>query len=167
MMRGQLRATWQALVERAVAEYRVALGDDLVAVACFGSVVRGDAGPESDLDLYMVTRSHVSSLIDPRLERLRHFRQTPEYQALAREGYRPDPMPVFHTVAELAAHPWILLDIADHGVILYDPEGILTRELEAVRRRLRELGSKRIERPDGSWYWDLKPDWRPGELVEL
>jgi hypothetical protein len=30
-----------------------------------------------------------------------------------------------------------------------------------------ELGSRRIELPDGGWYWDLKPDWRPGEVVDL
>ena len=76
-------------------------------------------------------------------------------------------MPIFHTAAKLRTHPWILLDIADHGRIFLDPEGVLARELEAVRVRLRELGSRRIERPDGSWYWDLKPDWRPGEVVEL
>jgi hypothetical protein len=30
-----------------------------------------------------------------------------------------------------------------------------------------ELGSRRVELADGSWYWDLKPDWRPGEVVDL
>jgi predicted nucleotidyltransferase len=149
-----------------VAEFQAVLGSDLLAVACFGSVARGEPGPESDLDLYVVTRHQIASLLDPRLERLR-LRETPEYRALALDGYRPDPRPIFHSVATLATHPWILLDIADHGVILYDSEGVLGRELVAVRRRLRELGSKRIERPDGSWYWDLKPDWRPGETVEL
>lgn len=163
----RIPAAWRALAERVVAEYRAALGDDLLAVACFGSVARGEPGPESDLDLYVVTREEISTFLDPRLERARRLRETPEYQALARRGYRPDPMPIFHSAAKLAAHPWILLDIADHGVILYDPDGLLARELEAVRWRLRDLGAKRIERPDGSWYWDLKPDWRPGETVEL
>jgi hypothetical protein len=59
------------------------------------------------------------------------------------------------------------LDIAHHGVVLHDPESILERELVAVRRRMAELGSRRIELPDGGWYWDLKPDWRPGEVVDL
>jgi predicted nucleotidyltransferase len=167
VIRSEIPSAWQALAERAATEYRKALGDDLLAVACFGSVARGEPGLDSDLDLYVVTRSRVSSLIDPRLERLRYFRETPEYQTLAREGYRPDPMPIFHTAEELTTHPWILLDIADHGMILHDPDGVLNRELEKVRRRLLELGSKRIQRHDGSWYWDLKPDWRPGDLVEL
>jgi hypothetical protein len=90
-----------------------------------------------------------------------------EYEALVTAGYRPTPSPVPHTVDDLTRHPWILLDIAHHGVVLHDPEAILEREMAAVRRRMAELGSRRIELPDGSWYWDLKPDWRPGEVVDL
>jgi hypothetical protein len=70
-------------------------------------------------------------------------------------------MPIYHTIEQLAAHPWILLDIAHHGIIPYDRESVLARELDAIRRRLLELGSRRVELPDGSWYWQLKPDWGP------
>jgi len=162
-----LTAPWRPLVERVVAEYREALKDDLLAVACFGSVARGKPSPESDLDLYLVTRNEVTILSDRRLGTMSCIRETSEYQTVVRHGYRPDLMPILHSADKLATHPWILLDIADHGVILYDPEGVLARELDAVRRRLKELGSQRIERPDGSWYWDLKPDWRPGEVFSL
>ena len=72
-----------------------------------------------------------------------------------------------HTLDDLARHPWILLDITHHGVILHDPETVIQRELDAVRRRMAELGSIRIALPDGSWFWDLKPDWRRGEVVDL
>lgn len=164
----EIQAPWRAVVDRTVAEYRAALGDDLVAIAVFGSVARGEATTESDLDLYIVTRVPVRILLDPRLDRIRTgIRESPEYCAAVSAGYRPAPMPILHTVEELARHPWILLDITHHGIILYDPAGVLERELEAVRRRLAELGSKRIELPDGTWYWDLKPDWRPGDVVEL
>jgi hypothetical protein len=137
-----------------------------VAIALFGSVARGQARSDSDLDLYVVT--HRPSLGDSRLQRMWGcIDASPEYQALVSAGYQPTPSPVPHTMEELARHPWILLDIAHHGVILYDPESPLERELDAVRRRMAELGSKRIELPDGSGYWDLKPDWRPGEVVDL
>jgi hypothetical protein len=149
-----------------VAEYRAALGDDLVAIALFGSVARGEARPQSDLDLYVVTRK--PSPGDPRLREMwGRIDASSEYRALVRAGYRPTPSPVPHTIGDLARHPWILLDIAHHGVILHDPESILERELNLVRRRMAELGSRRVELPDGSWYWDLKPDWRPGEVIEL
>jgi hypothetical protein len=157
---------WRALADRVVAEYRTALGDDLVAMALFGSVARGQALADSDLDLYVVTRRPI--LGDARLHGTwDRIDASSEYQALVRAGYCPTPSRVPHTVNDLARHPWILLDITHHGVILYDPEGVLERELDAVRRRMAELGSKRVELPDGSWYWDLKPDWRPGEVVDL
>jgi hypothetical protein len=59
-------------------------------------------------------------------------------------------MPILHTATELAVHPWILLDISDHRVILYDPEGVLLREVEAVRSRLEELPDLRHLRVNGS-----------------
>jgi len=29
------------------------------------------------------------------------------------------------------------------------------------------LGSRKVILGNGSWYWDLKPDWKPGEVIEL
>ena len=63
--------------------------------------------------------------------------------------------------------PWLLLDVCDHGIILFDPRAVLACKLASLRLRLRELGSRRIELADGSWYWDLKPDLRPGEVFTL
>ncbi|MGH7277912.1 MAG: nucleotidyltransferase domain-containing protein [Candidatus Rokuibacteriota bacterium] len=166
--RDPVAAPWRALAKRVVGEYATALGDDLLAVALFGSVARGEAGPASDLDLYVVTRHRLSLLGDRRLDGARaRVRESAEYEALVAQGCRPHPAPIFHSAEELAGHPWILLDITHHGIILYDRDGRLTRELDAVRRRLDELGARRIERADGSWYWDLKPDWRPGDVVTL
>ena len=82
-------------------------------------------------------------------------------------GVPTKPMPVFRSEAGLADTPWLLLDIAHHGIMLFDPRGVLTKKLAYVRKRLAELGSRRIELADGSWYWDLKPDLRPGEIVAL
>ena len=54
MTAAPLSPQWRALADRVVAEYRAAIGDDLVAIALFGSVARGQARPDSDLDLYVV-----------------------------------------------------------------------------------------------------------------
>ena len=106
---------WRALADRVVAEYRAALGDDLVAIALFGSVARGQARADSDLDLYVVTRRAI--LGDSRLHGMwGRIDASSEYQALVRAGYHPTPSRVSHTVDDLARHPWILLDISHHGV---------------------------------------------------
>ena len=68
---------------------------------------------------------------------------------------------MFRSEEELADTPWLLLDVCDHGIILFDPRAVLACKLASLRLRLRELGSRRIELADGSWYWDLKPDLRP------
>ena len=60
----------------------------------------------------------------------------------------------------------ILLDILDHGIVLYDA-GPLGDRMRRLRKRMDELGTRKVTHADGSWHWDLKPDWAPGEVVEL
>ena len=50
--------------------------------------------------------------------------------------------------------------------ILYDEGGFFAAVLDRLRARLRQLGSRRIWRGN-AWYWDLKPDFKPGEVFEL
>jgi hypothetical protein len=50
--------------------------------------------------------------------------------------------------------------------IVHDPDGFLAGYLERFRARLAELGARRIWRGN-AWYWDLKPDFKPGEIIEL
>ena len=98
----------------------------------------------------------------------RALEKTPEWQALDRRGILGDPYPIFFSDERLATDtPWLLLDVQDHGAILYDPHEILARKLEALRQRMQELGATKHIVPDGSWYWDLKPDWKRGEIFEL
>lgn len=50
--------------------------------------------------------------------------------------------------------------------ILYDPEGFLAASFDRLRTRLQQLGSRRIRRGN-AWYWELKPDLKPGEVFTL
>ena len=36
-----------------------------------------------------------------------------------------------------------------------------------LRKRLDELKARRIYLKNGTWLWDLKPDIKPGEVVEI
>jgi hypothetical protein len=38
--------------------------------------------------------------------------------------------------------------------------------LECLRKKLRQLGAQR-KRMGKVWYWDLKPDYKPGEVIDL
>jgi len=155
------------LLGRLLALLQAEFGDDLLAVALFGSVARGHGGPLSDLDLLIVHRGPREAALDRFLEVTRELRDGPEYKRLMTEGFLPDPYPVFLSVDELERHPWLLLDVVDHGIILFDPQGRLGDELRRVGQRLADLGARKVTLPDGTWYWDLKPDWKPGETVEI
>jgi len=159
-----------AVVRRYTELLRAHFGNKLKAVAVFGSLARGEAKfPESDIDLLLVLEGARGS-IGKRLKMLKSIRKqleaTLEYKAFKqRYGYGPVLCPHVFNVKELQRHPPLLLDLTEDAVILYD-SGVLKRELKRLRQRLKELGARRVER-GRFWYWILKPDIKPGEVVEL
>ncbi len=170
MTNGQAKLTYplsRPLLEKLLAWLEDSLGGELLAAALFGSVARGQGTAQSDLDLLVVHRGPAPGMVDLFADLLRRLRQSEEYKALQAQGFLPDPYPVFFTREALAGHPWLLLDILDHGIILFDSDGVLAVELERLRKRLRDLGARKVELADGTWYWDLKPDWKPGDVIEI
>ena len=136
-------------------------GERLVSVAIYGSAARGEAGEESDLDVLVVAED----LPDDLGERLR-------ISGRLAISLRPPPgvpsplSAVLLTPREVSRNPPILLDLVEDAVILYDRGGFLSRALERLRKRLKELGAKRV-RTERGWYWVLKPDAKFGEVVEI
>ena len=141
--------------------------DDFLACALFGSVARGVATFLSDIDLLIVHQKCPRDMAKEFSKVVIMLRQTKEYKSLLAKGFLPEPYPVFLNEEKLKKHPWILLDILDHGIILTDRNGILKKELGLIRKKLEEFGSYKVTLPDKTWYWVLKPDWRPGEIIQL
>jgi hypothetical protein len=54
----------------------------------------------------------------------------------------------------------------DDGQILYDHSGFWQDYVTALREKLSLLGARKIVQGD-RWYWDLKPDYRRGEVFEI
>lgn len=139
----------------------------LISVAVFGSVGRGTPRPESDVDLLIVAED----LPQGRVQRAAEFRQVEalvaeELSELRRAGVNTELSPVFRTSAELATGSPLMLDMVEDVRILHDSGGTLQEALEQFRARLQRLGARRVWRGD-AWYWDLKPEYRPGEVFEL
>lgn len=135
-------------------------GADLVSVVLFGSRARGEAKPESDIDVLIVIRG----LPRRRFERYEGMRALAEQVS---EAFASAVVPILLTPEE-AEHvkPYYLGMLSGH-VILYDRGGFFAGVLERLRWRLAELGARRYVDEDGYEYWDLKPDWKPGDVVEL
>jgi len=142
-------------------------GEDVIlAFALFGSVARGEARAGSDIDILIVHKELDFNPTGRFVKVFFELKEEAEYKRLKRSGLSPYPSPIFMSEQALWEYPLILLDILDHGLILYDT-GVLKKRLDALKKRLSELGSKKVILENGRWYWDLKPDWKPGEVIQL
>jgi hypothetical protein len=155
-----LTLLWKRGLDRYVDLLKELLGADLISVVLFGSWARGTARPESDLDLLVVARDLPRS----RLERHRLLYRIARGVS---EEFADTVAPVRLTPEEAErVRPFYLGMLSGH-VVLWDANGFFQRVLERLRARLAELGARRYVDEDGYEFWDLKPDWKPGDVVSL
>lgn len=86
---------------------------------------------------------------------------------MRKKGVRTKIYNIITCEKDLRENPLILLDFLEEGKILYDREGRMKELLEKLKKRLKELGVKKVVLKDGRWYWDLKPSLKPGETLEI
>jgi len=163
----KLREPYRSLLEKLVGALRERFGGDLTSVVVYGSVARGEAERDSDVDLLVVVRNLPRS----RLARQDLFIEVEEVlegevRKLEEDGYRIDFSPILLTPEEAARARPLYLDMVEDAVILYDRDGFFAHVLAKLRARLEELGAERV-RLGKRWYWILKRDYRWGEVIEL
>jgi hypothetical protein len=50
--------------------------------------------------------------------------------------------------------------------ILYDRDDFFRLRMRNLKMRLKGLGARRVFQ-GSAWWWDLKPDFKPGDMVTL
>ena len=87
----------------------------------------------------------------------------PTYRKMRKEGFYPQFSPIPYRPEGLRETPPLLLDLVkDAGVIKDD--GTFGRKMAELRKRLSELGAKRVATKKGNRYWILKPRVERGEV---
>jgi predicted nucleotidyltransferase len=162
-----LKETFAELADRTVSATRALYGNRLVSVVLYGSVARGTMRHDSDMDLLVVA----DALPDGRLNRVREFEAVEEslkedFSRAASRGVHTALSPVFKTTREVQAGSPLFLDMVEDARVLYDRNEFFAQELTHLRKKLSRLGARRVWKGN-AWYWDLKPDYRPGEVFEL
>jgi uncharacterized protein len=142
-------------------------GERLISLAVYGSVGRSTARPDSDLDILVIAHP----LPNGRIPRIREFDVVEKnMEAALLEGRKKGFNTVLSTVIksphEVRMGSPLFLDMTEDAVILFDRDGFFKSEMTAFKKRLDKLGAKRIWRGD-SWFWDLKPDYKTGEIFEI
>ena len=144
-------------------------GESLKGVLLFGSVARGDWTESSDMDLLVILDSLEGGRRAASREMLRlesELRGTREHAEAVAKGFYPT-FEVYPLAADDALHyRRLYLDALTEGIVLFDRDDFLLRLIESFKKRLKELGSKRIELPGVGHYWVIA-DIKPGEAVEL
>lgn len=143
------------------------LRDNLISVVVYGSVARGSARKDSDIDILIVAENLPKS----RMERQEMFLEIerplePLISELWDRGFYVDFSPLILSREEASKIRPIYLDMVEDAIILFDRNSFFTNVLERLRRRLKELGARR-EWIGDKWYWVLKPDIKFGEVVEI
>ena len=139
------------------------LGLRLRSLVLFGSVARGQATARSDVDLLLIAEDLPRSLVERRRPLLAAWSEARTRHALPAVEWNL----VTKTPEEARYHSPLYLDIVEDGILLVDRGRFFETVLDAMRARMRELGSRRVFLDDGSWYWNLKPDFQFGEVVEI
>ena len=133
----------------------------LISLVVFGSVGRGTARPDSDIDLLLV----VKDLPDGRIARVKEF--VPIEIALSNTiRTHFELSPVFKTPEEITNGSPLLLDMIEDSRVLFDRDDFFQRAMKNLQERLQRLGARRIWQGN-AWYWDLKPDYKQGETFEI
>lgn len=155
------------LQEALIGACRTHYGTNLVSLVLFGSVARGTPHGFSDVDVLVVARG----LPDGRWNRVGDF--APVEAEVERRaghwrgrGWEWELSPHFKTPAEAEAGSPLFLDMIEDARILLDEGAFFAARLERLRGVLRRQGSRRIW-TGRTWHWELKPDFRPGDRIEL
>jgi hypothetical protein len=161
------REAFEEIVQALPAACLAVYGERLRSVALYGSVARGTMRPDSDVDVLIV----VERLAPSRSARMDEFEGVDQHLsgkvAAARErGVDTIVIPTIKTPDELRAGSMLYLDMVTEARILLDREHLLRRYLDDLGRRLRAMGARRVPF-GGSYYWELKPDFRWGDRIEL
>ncbi len=147
---------------------RKRFGEHLVSVVLFGSCARGTATTNSDVDLLVVAEDLPVDRWDRQEINIRLSRELePLLEDIAREtAWYPYLSVILETPDEARRFHRIYLDMVEESRLLYDRDGLFASVLQSVKRKIAELGAKRVQVGE-KWYWDLIPDFKPGKVVDL
>lgn len=164
----QLNEAAEQVIRAFLAQLHQRLGHRLVSVVLFGSAARGELGPTSDIDLLVIAEQLPKGAFR-RSEPIQQAREAigPVCDALfERLGWYPYISVILKTPQEAERGSRLFLDMVEDAKVLYDRGGFFQQRLNCLQAKLKRLGARRIV-INGTWYWDLKPDYRWGDVIEL
>jgi len=149
-------------------------GDELISVILYGSVVKDSFQlGRSDVDLLYILEDGSGNVWKREESVFKGFKSTWEYRAcdywLKTQGFYGYPEVSMASLQKSYAKTFqpMYLDMLSHRAVLYDKEEFFQKLMEKLQKALKALGTVRIEHPDGTYGWIIKPNIVPGESIEI
>ncbi|MEM2739512.1 MAG: nucleotidyltransferase domain-containing protein [Candidatus Bathyarchaeia archaeon] len=145
-------------LSKAAKELEEIYREEFLGLALFGSWARGEAEPDSDIDVFIILNSLSGFEVRSKI-----------YGVIASKVSRPvtliDARLSDVSKEELEVTP-LLLNILYDAIIVYDRLGILRELVEDVRRLIEKAKLTRYRTPDGKYGWK-KIDDKALEPIEV
>ncbi len=142
------------------------LSDDLLSVGLFGSVAKGTAQKDSDLDLFIIMKNLNLSFV----ERIEYFLRLKQNSSIREEiaflrsyGYNPKINFIIKEKSELSSS-FFTIDITFDMLILYDV-GVLKHFLQKNKEKIEQEGIEKKYFKNQKYYLDLNIDF--GEVYKF
>lgn len=158
---------YKELLNDFIAIVKNTLGDQVISIILYGSVARGTAKTDSDVDLLVILKEAASQYwkrLQPFFSILKETRKHQSWEKLEKQGINPSLNLLLFSLEEANEDRYLYMDMIEEALILLDRESFFQSRLESFRQRLKNLGAKKVKR-DGNWFWELKPDLKPGEKI--
>ncbi|MCS7094681.1 MAG: nucleotidyltransferase domain-containing protein [Thaumarchaeota archaeon] len=151
------------LLEFVLARLWEGFGERLRTVLLFGSVARGKAVENSDVDLLVVADGMPPRYGDRVRLVLRMVEGWEEVKnsISSRFGVHPVPEMLLLDTEEVDTSQPFYLDLVHEAIIMYDRGGFMADKLETLRSRLTAEGVQRIQLMNGKWYWVMPQNMTP------
>ncbi len=149
-------------------------GDELISIVLYGSAVKAafQLG-RSDIDLFYIVEDDSRNVWQREEVLFKCFQSTWEYRAcdywFKAQGFYGYPEVTAASLQRSCARTFqpVYLDMISYRAVLCDAEDFFQNLMKKLKEALEALGTVRIERPDGTYFWFLKPDIAPGESIEI
>ena len=141
---------------------------DVRSIVVYGSVARGAAGETSDVDMLVIMEGAES--LGERLNKLLKLETSgkvkEELDWLYKNGIDTHISFLPLNTEEARLFPPILLDVIHEGIPVFD-DGFYASLVREKMEVLSKLKARRIFISEDEWFWDLKPDIKLGDVVEI
>jgi hypothetical protein len=140
---------------------------NLTSFVIYGSVARGTAVNESDVDILLVSDDLVGS-VGSRIEKLCKIENLiqDELDWLWSKGVFADFSFIPLRREEVERLPLLLLDLTEDAITIVDRENYFENLLMKMKAKLISTNAKRVFIDQDTWYWDLKPGLKVEEMFQ-